>query len=52
MSYALAEGESRGVPMATAATALAILRGAIAHGDGDKDMSAVVQQFRATAAAR
>jgi 3-hydroxyisobutyrate dehydrogenase len=52
LGYALAEGESRGVPMAMAATALAILSGAIAHGDGDRDMSAVVQQFRATAVAR
>jgi 3-hydroxyisobutyrate dehydrogenase len=52
MGYALAEGESRGVPMATAATALAILRGAIAHGDGDRDMSAVIQQFRSPAPTR
>jgi len=52
MGYAIAEGESRGVPMKTAATALEVLRGAMAHGDGDRDMAAVVQQFREAAAAR
>lgn len=52
MGYAIAEGESRGVPMATAATALEVLRGAMAHGDGDRDMAAVVQQFRAATVAR
>jgi 3-hydroxyisobutyrate dehydrogenase len=52
MGYAIADGQSRGVPMATATTALEILRGAMAHGDGDRDMAAVVQQFREAAAAR
>jgi 3-hydroxyisobutyrate dehydrogenase len=52
MGYAIAEGESRGVPMKTAATALDVLRGAMAHGDGDRDMAAVVQQFREATAAR
>ena len=52
MGYAIAEGESRGVPMATAATALGILRGAMEHGDGDRDMAAVVRQYRAAAEAR
>jgi len=52
MGYAIADGQSRGVPMATATTALEILRGAMAHGDGDRDMAAVVQQFRETTAAR
>jgi 3-hydroxyisobutyrate dehydrogenase len=52
MGYAIAEGESRGVPMKTAATALEVLRGAMAHGDGDRDMAAVVQQFREATAAR
>jgi 3-hydroxyisobutyrate dehydrogenase len=47
MRYAIAEGESRGVPMRTAATALALLESAMAHGDGDRDMAAVVEQFRA-----
>jgi 3-hydroxyisobutyrate dehydrogenase len=46
MRYAIAEGESRGVPMRTAATALGLLESAIAHGDGDRDMAAVVEQFR------
>jgi 3-hydroxyisobutyrate dehydrogenase len=46
LGYAIAEGESRGVPMATAATALGILQSSIARGDGDKDMAAVVEQFR------
>ena len=49
LGYAIAEGESRGVPMATAATALRILHSSIARGDGDKDMAAVVEQFRAVA---
>ena len=52
MGYAIAEGESRGVPMKTAATALEVLRGAMVHGDGDRDMAAVVQQFREATAAR
>ena len=52
MGYAIAEGQSRGVPMATASTALDVLRGAMAHGDGDRDMAAVVQQFRDTVTAR
>jgi 3-hydroxyisobutyrate dehydrogenase len=47
LGYAIAEGEGRGVPMATAATALGILQSSIARGDGDKDMAAVVEQFRA-----
>ncbi|MDB4882684.1 MAG: 6-phosphogluconate dehydrogenase NAD-binding protein [Gemmatimonadetes bacterium] len=51
MGYAIAEGQSRAVPMATAATALGMLRAAIDHGDGDKDMAAVVEQFRSTARA-
>ena len=49
LGYAIAEGESRGVPMATAATALGILQNSIARGDGDKDMAAVVEQFRSVA---
>lgn len=47
MRYAIADGESRGVPMRTASTALGLLESAIAHGDGDRDMAAVVEQFRA-----
>ena len=49
MGYAIVEGQSRGVPMTTATTALEMLRGAMAHGDGDRDMAAVVQQFREAA---
>lgn len=49
MRYAIAEGESRGVPMRTAATALGLLDSAMARGDGDRDMAAVVEQFRAVA---
>ena len=46
MAYAIGEGQSRGVPMATAQTALDMLRDAMDRGDGDKDMAAVVEQFR------
>jgi len=52
MGYAIAEGESRGVPMKTAATALEVLRAAMAQGHGDHDMAAVVQQFREVTATR
>ena len=52
LGYAIAEGESRDVPMATAKTALGILRASIERGDGEKDMAAVVEQFRSAAAAR
>ncbi|MEO6526234.1 MAG: NAD(P)-dependent oxidoreductase [Gemmatimonadaceae bacterium] len=47
MGYAIGEGESRGVPMATATAALDMLRASIDRGDGDRDMAAVVEQFRA-----
>src|SRR4051794_25799383 len=52
MGYAIAEGQSRGVAMTTATTALDMLRSAMAHGDGDRDMAAVVQQFREATVAR
>jgi 3-hydroxyisobutyrate dehydrogenase len=52
VGYAIAEGESRGVPMTTAAAALSLLHNAMARGDGDKDMSALVEQFRAAPARR
>ncbi len=52
LGYAIAEGESRDVPMSTARAALGILRGSIERGDGEKDMAAVVEQFRSTVAAR
>jgi 3-hydroxyisobutyrate dehydrogenase len=46
MGYAIAEGQGRGVPMTTAATALDMLRSAMEHGDADRDMAAIVEQFR------
>ncbi|HEU4719899.1 MAG TPA: NAD-binding protein [Gemmatimonadaceae bacterium] len=52
LGYAMAEGQSHGVPMATAGTALEILRRSIERGDGDKDMAAVVEQFRPAAVTR
>ena len=52
LGYAIAEGESRDVPMATAHAALGVLRASIERGDGEKDMAAVVEQFRSTVAAR
>jgi 3-hydroxyisobutyrate dehydrogenase len=52
LGYAIGEGESRGVPMSMASAALDILQTSIARGDGDKDMAAVVEQFRAATAVR
>jgi 3-hydroxyisobutyrate dehydrogenase len=52
LGYAIAEGQSVGVPMAMASGALELLRNSIARGDGDKDMAAVVEQFRTATAAR
>jgi len=52
LGYAIGEGESRGVPMAMASTALGILRQSIERGDGDKDMAAVIEQFRPETVAR
>ena len=46
LGYAIGEGERRGVPMAMASTAREILQTSIARGDGEKDMAAVVEQFR------
>jgi len=46
LGYAIGEGESRGVPMSMASAALGLLQSSIARGDGDKDMAAVVEQFR------
>jgi len=46
LGYAIGEGESRGVPMSMAGAALGLLQSSIARGDGDKDMAAVVEQFR------
>jgi 3-hydroxyisobutyrate dehydrogenase len=52
LGYAIAEGESRDVPMTTAHAAHGILHASIERGDGEKDMAAVVEQFRTTVAAR
>jgi 3-hydroxyisobutyrate dehydrogenase len=52
LGYAIAEGQTHGVPMATANTALDILRRSIERGDGDKDMAAVIEQFRPAAVTR
>jgi 3-hydroxyisobutyrate dehydrogenase len=52
LGYAIGEGESRGVPMAMASAALGLLQSSIARGDGDKDMAAVVEQFREGSPAR
>ena len=46
LAYALEAGAARGQPLASAAAALATFQAAIATGDGDHDMSAVVEQFR------
>jgi len=46
LAYALEAGAARGQPLASAAAAHATFQAAIAAGDGDKDMSAVVEQFR------
>jgi 3-hydroxyisobutyrate dehydrogenase len=52
LGYAIGEGERRGVPMAMASTARDLLQASIARGDGNKDMAAVVEQFREGTAAR
>ena len=46
LAYAIEAAAARGQPLASAAAALATFQAAIAAGDGDKDMSAVVKQFR------
>jgi 3-hydroxyisobutyrate dehydrogenase len=52
LGYAIGEGESRGVPMSMASAARDILQTSIERGDGDKDMAAVVEQFRGESIAR
>jgi len=47
IGYAMHEGESRGVALQTAASALEIFRRAVAQGMGDHDFSAVVKAGRA-----
>jgi len=46
LAYAIEEGAAHGQPLASATAALAVFQAAIAAGDGEKDMSAVVEQFR------
>ncbi|HEX2853895.1 MAG TPA: NAD(P)-dependent oxidoreductase [Opitutaceae bacterium] len=46
LTYARQEGNHRGIEMTTAAAALQVFQRAIDKGDGDKDVSAVVEQFR------
>ena len=52
LGYAIGEGERRGVPMSMASTARDLLQASIARGDGNKDMAAIVEQFREGTAAR
>ena len=47
LAYAAAEAESRALDPVTATAALKVFQQAIAHGDADRDLSAVVEQFRA-----
>jgi 3-hydroxyisobutyrate dehydrogenase len=47
LAYAAAEAKRHGIDSATAAAALKVFEQAIAHGDGDRDLSAVIEQFRA-----
>ncbi len=46
LRYAVAEGASHGVPLATAAAAVEVLQKAVAAGQGDLDMAAVVELLR------
>jgi 3-hydroxyisobutyrate dehydrogenase len=46
IAYASAEATARGIEPLTGKAALAVFQNAAAHGDGDKDFSAVVEQFR------
>jgi 3-hydroxyisobutyrate dehydrogenase len=44
--YARDEGRAYGLTLRTASAAAALFNSAIEHGDGDRDISAVVRQFR------
>lgn len=46
ITYALGEAEIVNQPTETMATALRIVQNAIAAGDGEKDLAAVIEQFR------
>jgi 3-hydroxyisobutyrate dehydrogenase len=52
LGYAIAEGERHSLKLTTAASALELLKQAIAAGYGDKDMSAVFEQFRSDGASK
>lgn len=46
LGYAVDEANRHSLDLATGASALEVFKHAIAYGDGDKDMAAVVEQFR------
>jgi 3-hydroxyisobutyrate dehydrogenase len=46
LAYAQAEANSAGGQLETAKAAAAVFHRAVEHGDGDRDMAAVVEQFR------
>jgi len=46
LTYAASETASLGLEPVTATAALKVFQQAIAHGDGDRDLSTVVEQFR------
>ena len=46
LGYAIHEARERSIDLTTAKTALALFQNAVAEGDGEKDMAAVVEQFR------
>ena len=46
LTYARNEGESRGVKLQTATTALQVFERAIAQGYGERDLAAVVESLR------
>lgn len=51
ISYAMAEGAARGVPMQTAASALAVFKNAIAAGRGEMDLSEIIGSVEQTQSA-
>jgi 3-hydroxyisobutyrate dehydrogenase len=46
LTYALGEGKRNGVTLESVATALALFKKAVDSGNGDKDFSAILEQFR------
>ena len=48
LGYAVEEANRHSLDLATGASALEVFKRAMANGQGDKDMSAVVEQFRKT----